>query len=48
MKPRLPRITVTRELILYSDGEAEGRMLVVEWLGMVLEIAFARRVRTID
>lgn len=43
----LPRLEITHTLICMDDGEAEGPLLVLTWGPFVVEVAVARRTRTI-
>lgn len=43
MRRWLPSFYFTETMLCYFDGEAEGWMLGIEWLGFVVEISAARR-----
>lgn len=41
----LPTFSLSEISMCDDEGEAEGPILTVEWLGWILEIAIARRER---
>jgi len=44
----LPSIYVQGNTICASDGEFEGWLLGVQWLGSIFELSFSRRVRSVE
>ncbi|WP_425230237.1 hypothetical protein [Sphingomonas sp.] len=43
----LPRFYATATCLAYFDGEEEGWLLGLRWLGVTIELTIARRTRTL-